>query len=119
MAVFLRLKRRRGHEYLVLVENFREGGRTRQRTIQSFGRRDRLDLDKVNQVLARQPGFAFIRAAVAKSREVAPRGADTTRRRIVVRANCALVPEGEAFGEDEPVGVDGAEAVDAQRLEVA
>lgn len=58
--MFLRTKRARGHDYLVLVENHREGGQVRQRTIRYFGRLDRVDVREVRRVLAALPGFAFL-----------------------------------------------------------
>lgn len=58
--MFLRYKRRKGRDYLVLVENYRDGSKVRQRTILNFGLRERLVLSDVNQKLASQPGFAFL-----------------------------------------------------------
>lgn len=59
MAMFLRFKRVKGREYLFLVENYRLAGRVRQRIIHSFGRRERIQMNTVRQVLARMPGFAY------------------------------------------------------------
>ncbi|MFH1737844.1 MAG: IS1634 family transposase [bacterium] len=40
--MFVRSKTSRGHQYLQIVENYREEGRTRQRVISTLGRLDRL-----------------------------------------------------------------------------
>lgn len=58
--MFLRCKRAKGHEYLVLVENYWDGERVRQRTIRHFGRRDRLNVAHVLQTLAELPGYGMI-----------------------------------------------------------
>lgn len=58
--MFLRVKRVRGHDYLFLVENFRDGGKVRQRILHNFGRKDQIELDDVKQVLSRMPTFAFL-----------------------------------------------------------
>ena len=42
--MFVREKSARGHTYLYLVENEREGGRVRQRIIRALGRKERLQL---------------------------------------------------------------------------
>jgi len=39
-SMFVREKTARGHTYLYLVENEREGGRIRQRIIRALGRKD-------------------------------------------------------------------------------
>jgi hypothetical protein len=39
-SMFVREKSARGHTYLYLVENEREGGRIRQRIIRALGRKD-------------------------------------------------------------------------------
>ena len=39
-AVFIRVKRVNGNDYVYLVENVREGGRHVQRIIKTLGRRD-------------------------------------------------------------------------------
>lgn len=59
--MFLRSISVNGHEYLVLVENYRQAGRVKQRVLRSFGRRDRVNLADVRQVLAQIPGFAFFK----------------------------------------------------------
>lgn len=41
--MFIRTKRTGGHEYLQVVESFRENGKVRQRVIGTIGRRDRLE----------------------------------------------------------------------------
>src|SRR5215467_149110 len=55
--MFVREKRARGHSYLYLVENEREGGRVRQRIIRALGRKDVLlasgELDRLAASLAR------------------------------------------------------------------
>jgi len=60
-VMFLRSKRVKGRDYLMLVESYRENGRVRQRVIRSFGRRDRIDVARVRQTLATLPGFAFLK----------------------------------------------------------
>src|SRR5690606_7882993 len=42
-AMFVRVKKISGYEYLYLVENAREGGRHVQRVVKSLGRRDELE----------------------------------------------------------------------------
>src|SRR5215470_15595610 len=55
--MFVREKTARGHSYLYLVENEREGGRIRQRIIRALGRKDVLlasgELDRLAASLAR------------------------------------------------------------------
>ena len=55
--MFVREKTARGHTYLYLVENEREGGRVRQRMIRALGRKDALlasgELDRLAASLAR------------------------------------------------------------------
>lgn len=58
--MFIRFKPANGHEYVLLVENFRECGRVRQRTIINFGRRERVEWNIVRRELARMPGFAYL-----------------------------------------------------------
>lgn len=58
--MFLRVKRVNGHDYLVLVENFRDQGRHRQRVLRWFGRSDRLDLIEVRRVLSTMPTLGFL-----------------------------------------------------------
>lgn len=74
--MFLRIKRRRGLEYLVLVENYRRDTRVLQRTQHNFGRLDRVDIQEVNRILVNKPGFAFLKDRVEAVRG-APRGAHT------------------------------------------
>ncbi len=38
--MFIRVKRNGGHEYLQLVESYRDEGKVRQRVIGTLGRRD-------------------------------------------------------------------------------
>jgi hypothetical protein len=49
--VFLRSNFVKGHEYLYLVENRWENGRTRQRVVYYFGRRDKVDLRAVLRIM--------------------------------------------------------------------
>jgi hypothetical protein len=57
VSMFVREKRARGHSYLYLVENEREGGRVRQRIIRALGRKDVLlasgELDRLAASLVR------------------------------------------------------------------
>ncbi len=57
--MFLRTIRARGHRYLVLVENYRDGTKVRQRVIQWFGREDELEWAKVREELAQHPGYSY------------------------------------------------------------
>ena len=56
-SMFVREKSARGHTYLYLVENEREGGRIRQRIIRALGRKDVLiatgELDRLAASLVR------------------------------------------------------------------
>lgn len=54
--MFVRVKRTGGHEYLQLVENRREGKRTRQRIVATLGRVDRLRAKGQVDVLLRSLG---------------------------------------------------------------
>ena len=68
--MFVREKSARGHTYLYLVENEREGGRIRQRIIRALGRKDVLrasgELDRLAASLVRHcdraviPGFRVV-----------------------------------------------------------
>ena len=62
--MFVREKSARGHTYLYLVENEREGGRVRQRIIRALGRKDVLlasgELDRLAASLARHCDRAVI-----------------------------------------------------------
>src|ERR1700741_1111921 len=62
--MFVREKTARGHRYLYLVENEREGGRVRQRIIRALGRKDVLlasgELDRLAPSLGRHCGPAVI-----------------------------------------------------------
>ena len=62
--MFLREKSARGHTYLYLVENEREGGRIRQRIIRALGRKDVLlangELDRLAASLVRHCDRAVI-----------------------------------------------------------
>jgi Transposase DDE domain len=62
--MFVREKTARGHSYLYLVENEREGGRIRQRIIRALGRKDVLiatgELDRLAASLARHCDRAVI-----------------------------------------------------------
>ncbi len=53
MAVFLRSHFVKGHEYLSVVETFRQDGGVRQRTVLYLGRADRLDRDALRKSLER------------------------------------------------------------------
>jgi|SRR6516165_5540505 hypothetical protein len=57
VSMFVREKTARGHTYLYLVENEREGGRIRQRIIRALGRKDVLlasgELDRLAGSLVR------------------------------------------------------------------
>jgi hypothetical protein len=63
-AMFVREKTARGHRYLYLVENEREGGRVRQRIIRALGRKDALlasgELDRLAASLVRHCDRAVI-----------------------------------------------------------
>lgn len=59
--MFLRFKRAKGYVYALVVENYRSGGSTRQRTIRNVGRADKLDPAYIVQELAKMPGFVFLR----------------------------------------------------------
>lgn len=72
--MFLRTKIRRGHKYLVLVENYRRNNRVLQRTMHNFGRLDRIVVHEVNRILADKPGFSFLKDHVEELGG-APRGA--------------------------------------------
>jgi len=62
--MFVREKTARGHSYLYLVENEREGGRIRQRIIRPLGRKDVLmatgELDRLVASLVRHCDRAII-----------------------------------------------------------
>jgi hypothetical protein len=62
--LFLREKTARGHTYLYLVENEREGGRVRQRIIRALGRKDVLlasgELDRLAASLVRHCDRAVV-----------------------------------------------------------
>ena len=62
--MFVRAKTARGHTYLYLVENEREGGRIRQRIIRALGRKDALmasgELDRLAASLVRHCDRAVI-----------------------------------------------------------
>src|ERR1700739_136595 len=62
--MFVREKTARGHTYLYLVENEREGGRVRQRIIRALGRKDVLlasgELDRLAASLGRHCDRAVI-----------------------------------------------------------
>lgn len=45
--VFLRSVLSRGHEYVLLVQTYREEGKVRQKVVRYFGRRDHLDMEQV------------------------------------------------------------------------
>src|ERR1700761_6415412 len=63
-SMFVREKIARGHTYLYLVENEREGGRVRQRIIRALGRKDVLmasgELDRLAASLVRHCNRAVI-----------------------------------------------------------
>jgi hypothetical protein len=63
-SMFVREKTARGHTYLYLVENEREGGRVRQRIIRALGRKDVLiasgELDRLAASLVRHCDRAMI-----------------------------------------------------------
>ena len=62
--MFVREKTARGHRYLYLVENQRDGGRIRQRMIRALGRKDVLlasgELDRLTASLVRHCDHAVI-----------------------------------------------------------
>ena len=64
VSMFVREKTARGHSYLYLVENEREGGRVRQRIIRALGRKDVLlasgELDRLAASLVRHCDRAVI-----------------------------------------------------------
>src|SRR5215472_10927704 len=80
--MFVREKTARGHTYLYLVENEREGGRVRQRIIRALGRKDVLlasgELDRLAESLARHcdraviPGFRRGRLCLTWRRAASP-----------------------------------------------
>jgi hypothetical protein len=65
--MFIREESARGHTYLYLVENEREGGRIRQRIIRALGRKDVLlasgELDRLAASLVRHSDRAVILVA--------------------------------------------------------
>lgn len=67
--MFVREKTARGHSYLYLVENEREGGRVRQRIIRALGRKDVLlasgELERLAASLARHCDRAVILSDMA------------------------------------------------------
>jgi hypothetical protein len=67
--MFVREKTARGHTYLYLVENEREGGRVRQRIIRALGRKDALiasgELERLAASLARHCDRAIILSEMA------------------------------------------------------
>ena len=70
--MFVREKSARGHTYLYLVENEREGGRIRQRIIRALGRKDVLlasgELDRLAASLVRHCDRAVILAKMEAGR---------------------------------------------------
>jgi len=65
--MFVREKSARGHTYLYLVDNKREGGRIRQRIIRALGRKDvRLASGELDRLAA-----SLVTAAPARSRQLA------------------------------------------------
>jgi hypothetical protein len=70
--MFVREKTARGHTYLYLVENEREGGRVRQRIIRALGRKDALiasgELERLAASLARHCDRAIILSEMAAGR---------------------------------------------------
>lgn len=70
--MYLRYKTVAGHDYLFLVESYRENGKVKQRVHKCFGRRDRLDLENLRSQLARCPGFAMFRAVAKPRADVVP-----------------------------------------------
>jgi len=70
--MFVREKTARGHSYLYLVENEREGGRVRQRIIRALGRKDRLlasgELERLAASLARHCDRAVILSDIEAGR---------------------------------------------------
>jgi hypothetical protein len=71
-SMFVREKTARGHTFLYLVENEREGGRIRQRIIRALGRKDALmasgELDRLVAALVRHCDRAVIRSDMAAGR---------------------------------------------------
>ena len=71
-TIFVREKTARGHTYLYLVENKREGGRIRQRIIRALGRKDVLlasgELDRLVASLVRHCDRAVILSDMAAGR---------------------------------------------------
>ncbi len=61
MAMFLRTVESKGRRYLLLVENYRLGGRHRQRVIRSFGPENELDWPRVRKELSSLPGYYFLK----------------------------------------------------------
>jgi hypothetical protein len=80
--MFVREKSARGHTYLYLVENEREGGRVRQRIIRALGRKDVLlasgELERLAASLVRHcdraviPGFRRGRLCPTSRRVTSP-----------------------------------------------
>jgi len=70
--MFVREKTARGHTYLYLVENEREGGRVRQRIIRVLGRKDALiasgELERLAASLARHCDRTIILTEMAAGR---------------------------------------------------
>jgi hypothetical protein len=71
-SMFVREKTARGHSYLYLVENEREGGRVRQRIIRALGRKDVLlasgKLERLAASLARHCDRAVILSDIEAGR---------------------------------------------------
>jgi hypothetical protein len=67
--VFFRKKVNKGHTYIQLVENRREGGRTRQRQLASLGRLDELQASgSLDELLKSGGKFAQSAAVIAGAR---------------------------------------------------
>lgn len=58
--MFFRYVTSKGHEYLLLVENYRLSGHHHQRVIYNFGRKDFLDCREVFAILTRYPGYRYL-----------------------------------------------------------
>ena len=65
--MFLRVKQSKGYRYLLLVENYWENGRHRQKIHHNFGRHDLIDPAEVDRILATKDQFAFLREKVRRN----------------------------------------------------
>lgn len=58
--MYVRFKPAHGHQYVLLVQSYRQDGRVKQRTIVNFGRRDRIAPEKMRQILSLATGHGYL-----------------------------------------------------------